>query len=329
MGTDKRLVDEKKNACMKHWECRDTGNVTEFLGMHVKRNAATLELDQQLYLKKVLERFKVINAKTAPTPLPSGCSLETYTGPIDKDRRHIFQQIVGSVLYLMLGTRPDIAYAVIRLSQFSANPSQDHLNYATYLLRYLVETQDTKLVYDAKKGEGLQAFTDSDWAADKNSRRSTTGYFATLATGSVCWQSRLQKTVALSSTEAEYMALSDTCRQIVWIQSLFTELGFPLRRTPICADNQGSIFIGSNPVQERRTKHIDIRYHYVRECVEEGKVSVFFIEGTVNPADMLTKPLAREKFEGFREQLGLVFARKVQKTSTSVPRVHLLRKAAH
>ena len=103
-------------------------------------------------------------------------------------------------------------------------------------------------------------------------------------------------TVALSSTEAEYMALSDLCRQISWIQSLFLELGFPFSRTPICGDNQGSIFIGSNPVQERRTKHIDIRYHYIRECIENNKVSVVFIPGSDNPANMFTKNLGAVKF---------------------------------
>jgi hypothetical protein len=108
-----------------------------------------------------------------------------------------------------------------------------------------------------------------------------------LASSIVCWQSHLQKTVALSSTEAEYMALSDTCRQISWIQSLFGELRYTLTHIPICSDNQGSIFIRSNPVQERCTKHIDIRYHYIHECIENDKVMVIFIPGNNNLADTL------------------------------------------
>jgi hypothetical protein len=110
----------------------------------------------------------------------------------------------------MLGTRPDIAYAVIKMSQFSANPSQTHLDKVMYIMHYLVGTQDYKIVYDGKKGAGLQTYTDSDWAADDIKRRSTTRYLATMTSGSVYWQSCLQKTVVLSSTEAEYMALSDT-----------------------------------------------------------------------------------------------------------------------
>jgi len=135
-------------------------------------------------------------------------------------------------------------------------------------------------------------------------RQSTTGFFTSLASSIVCWQSCLQKTVALSSTEAEYMAMSDTCRQIAWIQSLFQERGYDLVPTPICGDNQGSIFIGSNPVQERRTKHSDIRYHYIRKCIKDGKVSVYFIPGNENPANMFTKNLGAMDFLHFRSILG-------------------------
>ena len=128
-----------------------------------------------------------------------------------------------------------------------------------------------------------------------------------LANGIFSWQSRAQKTVALSSTEAEYMALSDCSRQAVWIKSLLEELGFKIPTVPICGDNQGSIFIGSNPVQERCSKHIDIRYHYVRQLIEEKKIELFFVEGAENPADLFTKNLAAPKFIIFRAELGLEF----------------------
>jgi len=163
------------------------------------------------------------------------------------------------------------------------------------------------VVYDGRINEGLIAHTDSDWAGNPIKRQSTTGFFASLASGIVCWQSHLQKTVALSSTEAEYMAMSDTCRQITWIQSLFQELGYDLVPTPICGDNQGSIFIRSNPVQERRTKHIDIHYHYIRECIKDGKVSVYFVPGNENPADMFTKNLGAIDFLRFRKHFRIKF----------------------
>jgi hypothetical protein len=130
-----------------------------------------------------------------------------------------------------------------------------------------------------------------------------------MAGGIISWRSHAQKTVALSSTEAEYMAISDCSRQAVWIKTLFTELGIKLNAVPIYGDNQGSIFIGSNPVQESRSKHIDIRYHFIRECVDNRQVELMFIPGEENPADMLTKNLARVKFVKFRSQLGLIFSK--------------------
>ena len=207
----------------------------------------------------------------------------------------------------MLGTRPDITYAVTKLAQFSTNPSHEHMEKAKYICRYLNSTANYALVFDGSSGEGVIGYTDSEWAADTIKRRSITGYFFKLANGIFSWQSRAQKTVALSSTEAEYMAMSDCSRQAMWIQSLLGELGYHIQTIPICGDNQGSIFIGSNPVQERHLKHIDIHYHYVRQLAEEKKIDLFWVEGSNNPADLFTKNLGIEKFEKFRSQLGLEF----------------------
>ena len=207
----------------------------------------------------------------------------------------------------MLGTRPDIAFAVTKMAQFAANPTQEHLNKALYICRYLVGTQNYCLTYDGITGQGLAACADSDWASDPNHRCSQTGFFLKLAGGLISWTSRAQKTVALSSTEAEYMALSDCSRQVVWMHTLLGELGYHLKPVPICGDNQGAIFIASNPVTEKRSKHIDIRYHYIREVVERKLTELYFIDGEANPADLLTKNLGHVKFLKFRAMLGLEF----------------------
>ena len=156
------------------------------------------------------------------------------------------------------------------------------------------------LVFDGASNKGLIAFTDSDWASDKISRRSQTGYFFQLAGASFAWQSWAQKTVALSSTKAKYMALSDCSRQVVWIKSLLSELGINVLPIHVAGDNQSSLFIGSNPVMEKRSKHIDIR-----QCLEEKKISLYFVEGSKNPADMFTKNLGKVKFLEFRSKLGI------------------------
>jgi hypothetical protein len=166
MGTNKKLVDEKKASCMKQWECRGIDTITEFLGMCIKQSASKVSIDQRTYLTKVLQRFNMTNTKTAPTPLPMGYTLLENTAVPDSKLQTQYQSVIGSLLYLMLRTRPDITYAVIKMSQFSANPSQEHLDKAMYIMRYLVGTQDYQIVYDGHKSKGLLAYTDSDWAAD-------------------------------------------------------------------------------------------------------------------------------------------------------------------
>ena len=305
---DKKLIAFLKAEFNKRWECRNQEITEEFLRMRITRDGSKIKLDQIPYLDKVLQRFGMQNCKFASTPLPAGYVPMPNKDEVDPELRQKIQSVIGSLLFIMLGTRSDIAFAVTKLSQFAANPSQDHLHKALYICRYLAGTRDYALVFDGKSNGGLIAYTDSDWASDPIKRRSTTGFFMKLADGNICWQSRLQRTVASSSTEAEYMALSDCSRQVMWLKSVLMEL----KRTvtvpvPICGDNQGSIFTGSNAYRDRRMKHIDIRYHYIRELVEEKEVELFFIDGSDNPADLFTKNLGRTLFLKFRSQLGLEF----------------------
>jgi Reverse transcriptase (RNA-dependent DNA polymerase) len=298
-GKNKKLVNKKKALFMAKWECRDLGEVKEFLRMQVKRQGLDITIDQVNYLKKVLERFQMTNAKATQTPLPSNWDLKENKGKAMAAEVTRYQSIIGSLLYLMIGTCPDISYAVTHLSQFSINPSEDHYKAALHICRYLASTQDYKLVYGKTADKGLMAYTDSDWAADKIRRCSVTGYFFKLANGIISWRSHAQKTVALSSTEAEYMAISDCSQQAVWIKTLIEELGIRLNAIPLYGDNQGSIFIASSPVQESRTKHIDIQYHYIREVIGAKKVKLMFMPGEMNPADMFTKNLQKIKFLKF------------------------------
>ena len=156
----------------------------------------------------------------------------------------------------MLGTRPDISFAVTKMSQFTSNPTKEHLDRALYICRYLLGTADYALTY-GKSDTGIIAYADADWGSDQATRRSNSGLLVLLGDAAVSWNSRAQKSIALSSTEAEYMSLSDASRQLVWIHSLLSEIGMTIRYIPLCGDNQGSIFIASNAVQEKRTKHID------------------------------------------------------------------------
>ena len=301
---DKACIDQKKQLFMGKWECCDLGEVKEFLHMHITRNGQTIHLDQHAYLDKVLEHFSMTNAKSAPTPLPSNWVPKLAEGKASPYLLRSYQSIIGSLLYLMIGTRPDIAYAV---TKFTANPSQEHLHSAKYVCHYLAGTKDYSIIYDGKMAKGIAAYTNSDWASEPIMRWSVTGYFFKLARGPITWRSRAQTTVAHSSTEAEYMVMSDCSHRVSWICNIFTELGICLKPFLVYGDNQGSIFIGSNPVQEIHTKHIDLKYHYVHECIAEGKIEVFFVPSEDNTTNILTKNLGHTKFEKFHGQLRLEF----------------------
>jgi hypothetical protein len=307
-GPNQRLVRKKKAEVAAHWECRDSGPyLITFLALRIRSIDNVISIDQQEYLLKVIDRLGLTNAKVVKTPLPEGYKPLANTGTATAQFRQEYQRAIGSLLYLMIGTRPDICYAVTKMAQFSSNPSQDHMDRVKHIGRYLVGTKDYTLTYNGAGRAGLIHYTDSDWGSDPIKRRSTTGFFGTLAGGAIHWTSRMQKTVAQSSTEAEYMALSDCGRQAAWLRSLFSELGIKMGPLPVYGDNQGSIFLASNPLTEKRTKHIDIKYHYIRDLLEEEKVELFFVSGNDNPADLLTKSLGHIKFNRFRSQLGLTF----------------------
>ncbi len=171
------------------------------------------------------------------------------------------------------------------MAQFAANPSEDHLQCALYICHYSLGTSNYALIFDSKSDGGIIAYTDSEWASDPVTQKSITGYLVKMANGVFCWNSRVQKSITLSSTEAEYMSLCDTSRQLVWIHSFLSELGLSLAPIPLCRDNQGSIFLSSNPVQEKWIKHIDLCHHYICEVICDKKIELFFIKGAENPAD--------------------------------------------
>jgi Reverse transcriptase (RNA-dependent DNA polymerase) len=177
---NKKLIDKKKALFINKWECHDLGEVKEFLRMRVQRKGLDITIDQVDYLKKVLEQFQMTNAKATLTPLPSNWDPKENKGKAMAAEITRYQSIIRSLLYLMIGTCPDISYAVTHLSQFTMNPSEDHYKAALHICRYLASTH-YKLVYSKTADKGLMAYTDSDWAADKIRHQSVTGYFYKLA----------------------------------------------------------------------------------------------------------------------------------------------------
>ena len=310
MGPSLDRITSIKKVLAKEFQMRDLGAATTFLGMRIERDRKNrlLRIDQKAYTEGIVSRFDMMNAKPLRTPLPEGIHLEkapdSYTAG-DKFRQH-YQAMIGSLIYLMISSRPDIAWSVTRLSQYMQNPTQQHVDTCKHIFRYLRGTLNAWITYDGRKNSGLIGYSDADWGENRDNRRSTTSYVFLMADAAITWASRMQKTVARSSTEAEYMALSEACSEIAWLTALQKEIGYGSNGpVPLVADNQGGIFLAVNPAHDRRLKHVDIRYHFIREYVKEGHVNIVYVATDKMIADTLTKPLGTTKFEGFRSQLGI------------------------
>jgi len=310
-GPNTTLVASKKKLFMDKWECRDLGECKEFLRMRIDYRDGKTYLDQVPYLEKILKRFGMADAKAAQTPLPTGYKPELFDGTATAALQSQYQQVIGSLLYLMLRTRPDLAFAVTQMAKFAHNPSEEHLHKAKYIMRYLAGTRKYALVYNGKSDGGLYAYCDSSYGDDRSDadrrRRSMQGYFFSLANASVKWHSKTQTLISTSSTMAEYIALSDCARDCAWYKILFGELGKPMPYVPIYGDSHGAIFNAQNPITQKGIKHIEICYHYIREQIEKGHVKVFAVPTAENVADMFTKNLGPTLFLKHRKELGIEF----------------------
>ena len=277
------------------YEMTDLGEIDSYLGVKITRDRSIkrLDIDQSRYVLEVLSRFGLADANPTRTPLPAGAEahLVKHTGEATPREIKHFQQIIGSLLYVQIGTRPDISFAVSRLAQYASNPSSQHLRLAKYVLSYLKSTADYKLRYDGAGGDGLFGYSDSSYGDQTDDFHSTSGYVFLLADAAISWSSRKQKTVAQSTTHAEYMALADAANQAAWYRSFFTEIDYDFR-DPILlhGDNKGSIDLALNPVTGRRSKHIPIKFHVVREYVEEGLIDLIRTPTLEMLADGFTKP---------------------------------------
>ncbi|KAH9800547.1 Integrase catalytic domain-containing protein [Citrus sinensis] len=218
------------------------------------------------------------------------------------------QCAVGSIMYAMVCTRPDLAHRVGVISRFMGNPGKDHWNAVKWVLRYLRGTVVTAIVFGKISGASPEVvgFVDSDSATDNDRRRSITGFVFTMCGGAISWKSSLQSAVALSTTEAEYIALTEAIKEAIWLRGLVSELGFKQEVVKVSCDSSSDIQLSKNPKYHERTKHIDIRMHFIRDEIGKGVVSVVKVPSEVNPADMLTKPLPSVRFRNLLNLIGSV-----------------------
>lgn len=309
IGPDMGHINALKKQLASRYEMSDLGPCRHYLGVQITRDRKrrTLTLTQSGYINQVLKQHQMEDCKSVTTPMESGA---TY-GPTDKAhvafREDItaYKSAIGSLLYLTTQTRPDIAFSVSKLAQFGLNPTPQHWSGVKRVMRYLKGTKDVGITYNGVDSAGLVGYTDSDWAGDKETRRSTSGFVYTMNGGAISWKSKRQPCVALSSCEAEYIASAIAGQEAAWLQRLVEELGYPLATLTLWADNQGAIAVANNMGQPARMKHIDLRYHYIRELVESGVVHLDYTPTTEMTADGLTKALDTTKFERFLRLIGL------------------------
>jgi transposase InsO family protein len=294
-----------KTQLSKEFEMKDLGAARKILGMEIRRERekGTLYLSQRKYIEKIISRFGMENSKPVSTPLAAHFRLSADMSPsIEEEREYMsrvpYANAVGSLMYAMVCTRPDISHAVSMVSRYMANPGKEHWQAVKWLLRYLRGTLDVGLMFKWEKSSEphVSGYVDSDYAGDLDRRRSTTGYVFTLAHGPISWRSMLQPTVALSTTEAEYMAVTEAVKEALWLQGLVGDLGFSQEHVNVYCDSQSAIHLAKNQVHHARTKHIDIRFHFIREVIGNGEISLQKVDTKENPADMLTKIVPTIKF---------------------------------
>jgi hypothetical protein len=213
-------------------------------------------------------------------------------------------ELVGSLLYIANTTRPDISQAVGVLSRYRMSPTTAHWNEAIRVLKYLKSTRELVLVLGGKDTE-LEGFVDADYGGDQDHRFSTTGFVLTVFGGAVVWGSKKQSAVATSTVEAEFMAASTAVKEANWLRGFLEEIGVTPWIVKIHCDNQGCINHLRNPVYSKYTKHISVSFHFAREAIAKGQVDVRYVPSARNVADIFTKPLTRQVFQGHRNSLGL------------------------
>ncbi|KAL0279164.1 UNVERIFIED_CONTAM: hypothetical protein PYX00_000774 [Menopon gallinae] len=299
ISRDKDMISFIKSKLSDRFDVRELGIVKNCLGIEFSIDEDKIILQQRGYIRELLTRFGMEECKPVSTPMDLGTKLQKPSKTENEEAEKLpYRELVGALTYLSVATRPDIAFSVSYLGQFNDNYDNSHWIAAKRVLRYLKGTMDLGLVYERRAG-GITGYVDADWGNCPMDRKSYTGYVFLFSGGPISWDSRKQKTVALSSTEAEFMALSDVLKEAKYLQKLLNELpieeDFP--SISLHCDNLGAIKLAQNPVFHARTKHVDIRCHFIREALENGTVSLQHISTEEMIADVLTKGLTRQKHE--------------------------------
>jgi hypothetical protein len=302
-----QLYQQVIQILQQKYSVKDLGLAKFILGVAVTQTKTKIQLSQKTYLEKILEKFNMASCNSRSV-LTSGGDLQfTLEDSTERISSTLFRSLVGKLNYAMVATRPDLAFSVSLLSRFMEEPTTHHWEIAKRVLAYIKGTINVGLVFNSTSTYPsiVQGFSDSDYGGDLSDRKSTTGFAFYLYGSLISWGSRKQHTVALSTTEAEYMALAEAGKENLWIKQFLGQIGIDCERTILMGDNYGAMELAKNPTNHSRTKHIDIRYHFIRDQVLEQNIEILPVDTLEQTADIFTKPLEKQKFVYHRSKLGL------------------------
>ncbi|GJW73558.1 putative ribonuclease H-like domain-containing protein [Tanacetum coccineum] len=298
------MVKDFEELMQKEFKMSSMGELTFFLGLQVKQSNGGIFLSQDKYVKDILNKFDFRTIKPASTPIEAHKSLGKDEEGEDVDV-HTYRSMIGCLMYLT-ASRPDIMFAVCLCARFQVTPKVSHLHAVKRIFRYLKHQPKLGLWYPKDSPFHLEAFSDSDYAGDNHDRRSTSGGCQYLGRRLVSWQCKKQTIVAISSTEAEYVAAASCCAQVLWMQNQLLDYGFNFMNTEIHIDNESTICIVRNPVFHSKTKHIQIRHHFIRDCYEQRLINVVKVHTDDNVADLLTKGFDLARFNFLVVTIGMM-----------------------
>ncbi|GJR64136.1 putative ribonuclease H-like domain-containing protein [Tanacetum coccineum] len=303
-STNKAWCDEFEVLMKGEFEMSAMGELTFFLGLQVKQKPDGIFISQDKYVQDMLKKFDMESVRPATTPFEAS-KPKSKDEPDDAVNVHLYRSMIGSLMYLT-ASRPDIQFAVSACSRHQVTPLTSNLNAVKKIFKYLKGQPKLGLWYPRDSPFVLEAYSDSDYAGSHGDRKSTTGGCQFLGRRLISWQCKKQTIVATSSTEAEYVAAANCCGQVLWIQNQMLDYGFNFMNTKIFIDNQSTICIVKNPVFHQRTKHIEIRHHFIRDANEKNLIQVLKIHTDENVADLLTKAFDGPRFNHLVVHIGML-----------------------
>jgi hypothetical protein len=300
-------MEEIKNDIRTEWEATDMGEPTKIVGIEITQSPGQISISQSKSVRSILERQGLADCNPVQMPLDPNVKIKENPDGKEGNRSNAFAQLLGELQFIANATRPDIAFAVNRLASYTANPSMEHQTALKRILRYLSGTRTHGITYKKIPNSPVtfHGFADASYK-NRDDDKSTTGYVFIAAEGAITWRSGKQTVTAQSSTEAEYIALWDAGKEASWLRNLHRELGLTQTQpTTIMQDNEGTVAIAKDPLFHKRTKHIDSRYHWVREKVQAGRFDAELCRDEDQTADVLTKALPRPKHQRHTKEMGL------------------------